>query len=533
VENLRLLAQAEHYRAKAEEAVRRLTQRGWAEYFENISAQEVGFEYDQNAVNPWTWSEASPPTDQMIRMPLHVGNESIGELAVIGMDASGDEGPELLATVAGQLSAHLENLRLLSSAQKEVEERRKAEDKIEKRAAELETVAKLSAAVTALSEPALIMQTVVDMVKETFGLYHAHIYELDQTKSALVLSAGAGQIGQRMVADGWEIPLDHAHSLVARAARERQGIITNDIRKEPDFLPNPLLTETRAEMAIPILLADKVLGVLDIQSEHVDHFSQEDVHIQATLAAQVAVALENGRLYQKTQSALAETKTMYTISSAATRSLELDQILQETLEQILAATGFTVGLISMVDEATEKLQLAAQHNLPEALAAKLGAMGLDGTLCDLVYRRRQPLAIGDLRQGAPSDVSGLVKLGLHSYQGVPVEAKGRVLGTICVFAFQPKNIQPSEMTLMQAAAQQIGIAIENVRLFRQVQRQAAYEAAVNSISQKIQSTTTVENAMQVAIRELGRALGAERTSIQLNASRDQRGTDATRNNGKK
>ena len=90
-------------------------------------------------------------------------------------------------------------------------------------------------------------------------------------------------------------------SLVARAARTQEGVVVNDVQTDPDFLPNPLLPKTRAEMAVPMLVGGKVVGVLDVQSEQVNRFSDTDVDIQTTLASQIAVALQNARSFTNAQ----------------------------------------------------------------------------------------------------------------------------------------------------------------------------------------------------------------------------------------
>ena len=104
-----------------------------------------------------------------------------------------------------------------------------------------------------------------------------------------------------MVAEGWSIPLDREQSLVARAARDRQGVTINDVQAEPGFMPNPLLPDTRSEMAVPMLVGDRVVGVLDVQADDIGRFTAEDIRIQTTLAAQIAVALENANLLQQTR----------------------------------------------------------------------------------------------------------------------------------------------------------------------------------------------------------------------------------------
>ncbi|NJN92985.1 MAG: PAS domain S-box protein [Anaerolineales bacterium] len=185
--------------------------------------------------------------------------------------------------------------------QVDITEQIEAEETIAKRAAELQTVAQVSTAASTILETTHLLERVVDLTKESFGLYHAHIYLLNETGDTLALAAGAGEVGQKMVAQGWQIPLSREKSLVARAARTKEGVIVNDVQADPEFLPNPLLPETRSEMAVPLVVGDKVMGVLDVQADQVSRFSAEDIHIQTTLAAQVAAALENARLFEESK----------------------------------------------------------------------------------------------------------------------------------------------------------------------------------------------------------------------------------------
>ena len=107
----------------------------------------------------------------------------------------------------------------------------------------------------------------------------------------LVLVAGTGEVGRQMIGQGWHIPLQAKQSLMARAARTRRSVLVNDVHSDPTWLPHPLLPDTQAELALPLLIGDQLLGVLDLQSNEVNHFSPDDVHVQSTLAAQIAVAL--------------------------------------------------------------------------------------------------------------------------------------------------------------------------------------------------------------------------------------------------
>lgn len=186
---------------------------------------------------------------------------------------------------------------------RDVTERRRVEEALVKRAAELQTVARVGTAASTILEIDKLLQEVVDLTKSSFDLYHAHVYLFNQERDRLVLAAGAGQVGQQMLKKGWSIPLEREHSLVARAARSRQGVVVNDVRQEPDFLPNPLLPHTRAEMAIPLIVGNQVLGVLDVQADTVGRFTEEDLRIKTILAGQVAVALQNARSFAEEQHA--------------------------------------------------------------------------------------------------------------------------------------------------------------------------------------------------------------------------------------
>ncbi|MFN8374042.1 MAG: GAF domain-containing protein [Anaerolineae bacterium] len=138
-----------------------------------------------------------------------------------------------------------------------------------------------------------LLTQVSDLTKERFNRYHAHIYLLDDAHEYLVLAAGAGEAGRIMKENQHRIPLDREQSLVARAARTHQAVIVDDVTSAPDFLANPLLPETRSEMALPMIVGDTVIGVLDIQDNRPNAFDEESVQIKSALAAQIAIAVEN------------------------------------------------------------------------------------------------------------------------------------------------------------------------------------------------------------------------------------------------
>jgi signal transduction histidine kinase/DNA-binding LacI/PurR family transcriptional regulator len=169
----------------------------------------------------------------------------------------------------------------------------------ERRAQQLQTVAEVSTTVSTVLDTTELLQHVVDLTKAHFGLYHAHIYLLNEDKDTLILAAGTGEVGAQLIAQSWSIPLAAEQSLVSKVARNQQGKIINNVEDSPYWRPNPLLPNTRSELAVPLIVGDNVLGVFDVQADRIDFFSEEDIDIQSTLAAQIAVAIQNTQLYRQ------------------------------------------------------------------------------------------------------------------------------------------------------------------------------------------------------------------------------------------
>ena len=213
------------------------------------------------------------------------------------------------------------------------------EQRVFARTRDLEIVAEVGTATATILESSRLLQEVVDLTKERFNLYHSHIYLLDEKGENLVLTAGAGEPGRIMVAEGHSIPLDREKSLVARAARERKGVTVNDVTQAPDFLPNPLLPDTRSELAVPMIVGGNVIGVFDIQSEQVGRFTESDVNIQTTMAAQLATSIQNVRSFEKSKKQ-AELETMVnTIGQRIRRTTTIEDTLQTAIRELGTAIG--------------------------------------------------------------------------------------------------------------------------------------------------------------------------------------------------
>jgi signal transduction histidine kinase/ferredoxin-fold anticodon binding domain-containing protein len=293
IENLRLLEQAEKYRQEAEQASRRLTHTAWDEYLRSPSAPTRAYQYGDHRVEAVEPGAMLAEQAGCLVCELRVREETIGQLAVVQSQEQAEAASAFLAEIAGRLSSHIENLRLL-------EETERGRQQLDKRANELETVAKVSTTAASTLDPEVLLQSVVNLTKHSFHLYHAQVYLFDEATSLLELKAASGKIGEGQVREEHVISLYNQHSPVGKAANTRRGVMVGDVAEEADYPHNPALPGVRSEMAIPMLLGERLLGVFNVLSDQPQRFSSDDMLTYSTLAAQVAVALRNAELYAET-----------------------------------------------------------------------------------------------------------------------------------------------------------------------------------------------------------------------------------------
>lgn len=248
---------------------------------------------DDSRVGDKAWAEREGMV-AFAGYPLIVEERLVGVMAMFARHVLPDTVLDAMQAVANMIALSIE--------------RKKTEQTLTKRATELETIARVSTVASSLLDTDKLLQEVVDLTKQSFYLYHAHIYLLNKDENKLELAAGAGAVGRQMVAQGWAIPLESEHSLIAQAARTHQAVMVNDVRLTPNFIPNPLLSETRSEIAVPLMIGNNVLGVLNVQADVAGHFTEEDKRIHLILAGQIGVALRNTSLYQQTQAAVTNLK---------------------------------------------------------------------------------------------------------------------------------------------------------------------------------------------------------------------------------
>jgi signal transduction histidine kinase/CheY-like chemotaxis protein/CHASE3 domain sensor protein/HAMP domain-containing protein len=191
---------------------------------------------------------------------------------------------------------------------------------LEKQTRQLETMVDISQRLTSHLEVDELAASVVGQVRDDFNFYQTHIYLLDERRDEIVPVAGTGPVGARLREQPHHIPLHAERSLIARAARSGEAVIVNNVQETPEWLPNPLLPDTRSEIAIPIISGGQVNGVIDVQQNYVGGFDEGDVKLIHSLANQVAVALTNARLFEQLQQRAIDLSQAKEAAEAANRA---------------------------------------------------------------------------------------------------------------------------------------------------------------------------------------------------------------------
>jgi signal transduction histidine kinase len=415
-----------------------------------------------------------PFTRSEVAMPLAVGGKLLGVLDVQSDRANDfDVGEvQLLGSVSNQLAISLTNAQSLIQVQR--------------RAAELETISEIATEATNNLDLDSLLEDVCNLTRDRLNYYHAHIYLLDEESGMLNLAAGAGEPGRAMLEQGHSIPLNREDSLVATAARTQEGVIANDVTQADNFLPNPLLPETRSELALPLVVNRETIGVLDIQSEVVGRFTDEDVTVKRILAGQVAVAVSNVRRYQAEQEARAENErrareleTVAQVSAASSTILDVDELLISVVELTKAAFDLYHAHVYLVDEETRLLKLAAGAGEPGMVMKERGhqiAIDHPTSIVARAATERDVVVINDV-QSSNTFMANPLLPETRSEAALPMLVGNKLIGVLDVQSEHVNRFGEADVRVQVTLASQVAVAVDNAMAFMRTQEVANRERA--------------------------------------------------------
>jgi GAF domain-containing protein/methyl-accepting chemotaxis protein len=376
-------------------------------------------------------------------------------------------GTKEVASLATAFNTMTDQLRsLIGNLEQRVQERTNA---LEKRASQLQTVSDLARTITSVHDIHTLLPDVARLVSNRFGYYHVGIFLLDDAHEFAVLRAANSEGGAQMLNRQHKLKLD-SNSIVGFVTSRNEPRVALDVGADSVYFDNPDLPNTRSEMALPLRISGRVTGALDVQSTQPNAFSEEDVAILTVLADQIAIAIENARLFSASTAALSES--------------------ERTFERYIKQEWGT---------------FASQ-------AKSTGYMFDGNRILPVKPKGQQQEKVKALAQ------TGRLSLEKESSEiTVPIRLRGQTVGFLEVNSKKgSRQWTRDEITLLESAAERAALALENARLVETAQRRASRERAIGEISSRIGAVTDVDAIMQMAVEELGRKIsGAMEVTIEL------------------
>jgi GAF domain-containing protein len=329
------------------------------------------------------------------------------------------------------------------------------------RAAQLRTVAEISPTFTSLESLDELLPKITQSISEALGVYHAAIFLVDDNGEYAVLRATNSEGGKKMLERNHRLKVGQT-GIVGYVSAFGKARIALDVGNDAVFFNNPDLPETHSELALPLKLQEKTIGVLDVQSDKQIAFTSEDVDTLSLLAGQIAVTIQNALLFEETQRALLEAQTVYGQSARSSW--------REFASRGILGFNYTKGVVSALLQPAE--QVAAGKASKNSQEAEL--------------------------------------------LSIPIKVRGEELGILNIR--QPgrsSGWSESEIQLYQAIVERLSFALENARLIEETTKSAERDRTITEIADKLGSSPLIEEILRTAAEELSRALKGSEVLVQL------------------
>lgn len=348
---------------------------------------------------------------------------------------------------------------------------------LERRSRYLGASTEVSRAVASILDADQLIRQVVELIRKEFDLYYVGLFLVDETGEWVVLRAGTGAAGQAMLTRGHRLKV--GVGMIGWSVANAQARIALQAEEDAMRLATSELPDTRSEAALPLRSRGKVLGAFTVQSVQPGAFDEAVMAVLQVMADQVAVALDNARLFAESQSALEATRRAF------------GQVTREAWQALLRAQP-DLGYRSDGRNVTS----AKDVWRPEMEQAAREGRVVQGN-------------------GADQDAE---KLPL----AVPIKAGSSVIGVLSTH--KPGGSggwTPGEIALLEEIADQLALALDSARLYQDTQRRAMQEKLVGEVTTRVRETLDMETVLQTAVREMQQALGIAEVEVRLDIGQIQ------------
>lgn len=338
------------------------------------------------------------------------------------------------------------------------------EIRVAERTQALSTSAEVSRRLSSILDQQQLVTAVVEQIRSAFDFYHTHIYLFDAEKENLLLAGGTGEAGRQMLANKHKV--SKGRGLVGRAAETNAPVLVPDVTQENGWLPNPLLPETKSELAVPIARRGQVLGVLDVQHNITGGLNQATSELLLSIANQIGVALQNANLLSETErqaESLAQLNEMSAQLNLATNLSDIFAVAVRQTTEILHSDRATLALLTPSETELEILSTEGETGLmPVGLQVPVHGSGIG-----LAIQENRVVYYQEIKESTNQDLQSLAEQGIRSVLIAPLVAGGKTIGTLNVASNEPNAYTSRDEDLMRQTASLLSSAIENARLTQQ------------------------------------------------------------------
>ena len=416
--------------------------------------------------NPTAIAGEAPKS--VLFVPLFTAGRPSGVISLQNVDREGafsESDQRLLVTLAGSVSAALENARLLQETRQ--------------RNAELALINSVQAAIAGELDPQAIYDLVGDRLLEVFDAQVVSISVYDET-SELLTFPYVIERGERLHES--PIPLIGFRKHVMET---REPLMVEETTPEiAERYGNPYVLSgepIRSALFVPLIVGGRATGVISLQNaDRTYAFTEADQRLLTTLAGGLAVALDNARLVHETRQRLTELGTVNSVGQALASQLDLDALIELVGEQVRETFDADIAYVALHDEASGQIEFAYYYETGERRAEP--PMPYGEGLTSQILRSREPLVLNRKEQYEGHAVA-LVGTPSLSYVGVPILVGEKSIGVISVQSIEEEGrFGEGDVRLLATIAANVGVGIQNARLFAEVERQRQYLESLVAIS---------------------------------------------------
>ncbi len=368
------------------------------------------------------------------------------------------------------------NEQSLSQSNRELQALRNSlEERVAERTAQLRASGEVGRAAASILDTNQLLRQTVNLITDRFGFYYAAIFTLDSPGKWAVLREGTGEAGRILKERGHRLEVG-GQSMVGAAAKTLEPQIALRVGAATTRFANPLLPDTQSEIALPLVVGNRVLGALDVQSTQAEAFDENNAAVLQSMADQIAVALSNSAQFEQTQIALQRTQHLYEASAAIAEADDAQGVLKALIEQ--AAPEADLGILITYGPKNP----AGYWSFVEVTASWIRdeyeavlQPGAYYTVEQLPFIKSispaQPLIIRDVAQltNDPSSRSVMEDLHIKAALGVALTTGTIPIGALFITYREPRPLTPGDVQSLQALAGQVASVIYNQRLIQETQ----------------------------------------------------------------